>query len=231
MRTSLKILVFIGVLLIFGLVVWAVWGDISPVLKDFFSPHTQAEFEEIFKGYGFAGGLVAFLMQMIQVLSVVFPAAPVQLAVGTTYGVALGLPICVAAIFAANLTAYGIARHFGGRLMPRLFSGNAIKKYAFLQKSKNLNAALFLIYIIPGVPNGMIPYIAVAAGIPFKRFILVITLASIPAVFSMTFTGQCLISGRYTELIIFAIVIALVSVLGFIFRKRLLGLASKTTED
>ena len=115
--------------------------------------------------------LTLWFLAVVQVLSLVIPAMPVQLAAGLAYGPWLGFVTSFSASAVANLTVFLAAR----RLAPvirRLTADNAkaTKLLNSVRSSKDPWFYTILAFITPGLPNGIIPYAAANAGMRPKQF-------------------------------------------------------------
>ena len=109
--------------------------------------------------------LTLWFLAVVQVLSLVIPAMPVQLAAGLAYGPWLGFVTSFSASAIANMSVYLMAR----RLAPvirRLVADNpkAVKLLDSVRSSKDPWFYTILAFITPGLPNGISPYAAANAG-------------------------------------------------------------------
>ena len=105
--------------------------------------------------------LTLWFLAVVQVLSLVIPAMPVQLAAGLAYGPWLGFLTSFSASAVANMSVYLLAR----RLAPvirRLVADNpkAAKLLDSVRSSKDPWFYTILAFITPGLPNGIILQVA-----------------------------------------------------------------------
>lgn len=119
--------------------------------------------------------LTLWFLAVVQVLSLVIPAMPVQLAAGLAYGPWLGFLTSFSASAVANMSVYLLAR----RLAPvirRLVADTpkAAKLLDSVRSSKDPWFYTILAFITPGLPNGIIPYAAANAGMRPKQFLAAI---------------------------------------------------------
>ena len=104
--------------------------------------------------------LTLWFLAVVQVLSLVIPAMPVQLAAGLAYGPWLGFVTSFSASAIANMSVYLMAR----RLAPvirRLVADNpkAVKLLDSVRRSKNPWFYTILAFITPGHPWHPVPWI------------------------------------------------------------------------
>lgn len=196
--------------------------DLWPVLKS----GNEAEIEAYLASADSTVGLVCTAMlQFLQVVSIILPGAPVQIAAGIVYGVWKGGAICYAAYVSANLTVFAVARHLGS-LLDRLAPGQG---GGLLQKVKFLSDAEMPVYmtamacIIPVVPNGIIPYAAARTPMKFWQFAVAVCAGSVVPIFVMCLIGGRILAGEYLLAVAVFGVSLLVVILLIRFRTQLMG--------
>ena len=162
--------------------------------------------------------LTLWFLAVVQVLSLVIPAMPVQLAAGLAYGPWLGFVTSFSASAVANLTVFLAAR----RLAPvirRLTADNAkaTKLLNSVRSSKDPWFYTILAFITPGLPNGIIPY-AANAGMRPKHFIAAIFI-SLPFPTLLTCAaGSFILEGNWLFTVLVGVV--LFSFVGVLFFNR-----------
>ena len=163
--------------------------------------------------------LTLWFLAVVQVLSLVIPAMPVQLAAGLAYGPWLGFVTSFSASAVANLTVFLAAR----RLAPvirRLVADNpkAAKLLDSVRSSKDPWFYTILAFITPGLPNGIIPYAAANAGMCPKQFLAAIFI-SLPFPTLLTCAaGSFMLEGNWLFTVLTGIV--LFSFVGILFFNR-----------
>lgn len=163
--------------------------------------------------------LTLWFLAVVQVLSLVIPAMPVQLAAGLAYGPWLGFVTSFSASAVANLTVFLAAR----RLAPvirRLVADNpkAAKLLDSVRSSKDPWFYTILAFITPGLPNGIIPYAAANAGMRPKQFLAAIFI-SLPFPTLLTCAaGSFILEGNWFFTVLTGIV--LFSFVGILFFNR-----------
>lgn len=226
--TLLRIVLVLAVAaLILGLVYLAfvkAMPDLWPVLKS----GSEAEIEAYLASADSTVGLICTAMlQFLQVVSIILPGAPIQIAAGIVYGVWKGGAICYLAYVSANLAVFAAARHLGG-LLDRLAPGEG---GGLLQKVKFLSDADMPVYmtamacIIPVVPNGIIPYAAARTPMKFWQFAAAVCGGSAVPIFVMCLIGGRILAGEYLlAVVVFGVSLGLVVLLTH-YRARLMALA------
>ena len=156
--------------------------------------------------------LTLWFLAVVQVLSLVIPAMPVQLAAGLAYGPWLGFLTSFSASAVANMSVYLLAR--------RLVADNpkAAKLLDSVRSSKDPWFYTILAFITPGLPNGIIPYAAANAGMRPKQFLAAIFI-SLPFPTLLTCAaGSFILEGNWLFTVLVGVV--LFSFVGVLFFNR-----------
>lgn len=163
--------------------------------------------------------LTLWFLAVVQVLSLVIPAMPVQLAAGLAYGPWLGFLTSFSASAVANMSVYLLAR----RLAPvirRLVADNpkAAKLLDSVRSSKDPWFYTILAFITPGLPNGIIPYAAAHANMKPKQFFAAICISMPIPTLLTCLAGSYLVTGDW----LFTVLIegGMFAVVGLLFHKR-----------
>ena len=93
--------------------------------------------------------------------------------------------------------------------------------FSFILESKNPALLAFLLFLIPGVPNGILPYVFAKTKITLPRYLLSVVAAMTPNILVSSAVGDLITAGDYLPAIIITIILALIVVLVFIQRRRL----------
>ena len=163
--------------------------------------------------------LTLWFLSFVQVVSLVIPAMPVQLAAGLAYGPWKGFVTSFSASALANFAVFMLARRLS-RVILRLAAGHP-KLAARLNSIRNSRDPWFytiLAFITPGLPNGIIPYAAANAGMRPKQFLAAIFL-SLPFPTLLTCAaGSFMLEGNWLFTVLTGIV--LFSFVGILFFNR-----------
>lgn len=195
----------------------------APGLWEAFSSGDEAAIESFLDHQDrlYGAGLI-WLLTFVQVLSIVIPAMPVQLAAGMAFGTWVGFALNFSAAVAANMTVFGIAGRATkllreiGQEHPKV--GNVLNSLSF---SRNRTYYTVMALLIPGLPNGAIPYAAVNSGIQAKMFLTALLIAlPLPTIMTCA-AGDLALSGNLLHgLIMLAALWCAIGVL-FLFRNSL----------
>ncbi len=185
-----------------------------------FSSGDENALQACFDGHNaaYSAGLL-WLLSFVQILSVILPAMPVQLAAGIVLGPWLGTAVCLTACIAAHLAVF----HAASRTKQRLVTlGDASPKLEkarqILSSAKNRTYYTVILLLVPGLPNGIIPYAAAYAGMGQQRYLLALLLSLPLPTFATCLAGNLVLSGDWWLSV--AILAALYAIVGVLFLLR-----------
>lgn len=176
--------------------------------------------------------LTLWFLAFVQVVSLVIPAMPVQLAAGIAYGPWKGFVTSFSASVAANFLVFLLARRLAKVI--ELLTANSPKANKLLNSVRNSKNPWFytiLAFITPGLPNGIIPYAAANAGMRPKQFLAAIFI-SLPFPTLLTCAaGSFMLEGNWLFTVLTGIV--LFSFVGILFfnRTRLIARAHQLNDN
>lgn len=137
-------------------------------------------------------------LQILQVITIFFPGAAVQIAGGLLYGTWKSFLVCYSSFVFGNSMIFYLSRHNVSLLKKIIVKDNR----NFLKISRWLNSSepafmAMLAYMLPGLPNGFIPYVAAKTNITMKHFVLAVLFGSCFQVFIMCSLGHQLLQGHW----------------------------------
>lgn len=123
-----------------------------------------------------------------------------------------------------------LARKFGRPLLEKIFKKEAIDKFDFAI-GNNAEIILFLIFLLPGLPDDMMGYMAGLTDVPLKKLMLIVTLGRLPSVIVTNYIGMGIGQENLWP-------VAIVTVVGVILlaiiawqREKLVNLIKKQGQD
>lgn len=208
----------------------ALIGALTAVCLPFFmrlaEPEFQAGFREWVESLGFGGWLVMLAIQMIQVIVALIPGEPVELLAGVLYGAWGGLGTCLLGLVLASALVFFSVRKFGYPLVSRLFGEKRLREFKFLNNTKSVETATFVLFLIPGVPKDILTYVAGLSVIRPAQFLLISTLARIPSILSSTMMGATMSSGRWGITLVIFLLVAAIGLVGIRYKTAIISRVS-----
>jgi len=198
---------------------------VLPGFVDILEHGNRWEIMEYIRSFGSVRGVVlGFLLQFMQIISIIFPGAPIQIAMGVVFGTWPGLAICVAGYVSANVLVFWLARRLGNR-MDKILPVKQHKVETVITKSEYPGFMVFLACLIPLLPNGIVPYIAARTKLDLKHFFISVFFGSIPCLLLLCAVGHNILEGDYLWAAIFGSILVLSIILLYVFRTKVISLA------
>jgi len=182
------------------------------------------------KQFGVRGVILIGLLQSILTVSAVLPDMPVQLLAGLVYG-KWAIAICLVGMLLGNALLF-FASRYGGDLFHSHFHHSkhpsakhpAANKLLSFDKIKNMRHPewlVFLINLIPGFPNGMLPLIFGQTKMSVFRYLFFVALGELPSLVISTGIGTALKSGNRIITIVLIVIILAMIVTAYLFKDKL----------
>ncbi len=220
-KTALISLTLIGIMLLTAILLVAEYLHLYfPGLWHAFSTGNEQELQNYISGQDrLYGAALLWLLSFVQVLSIVIPAMPVQLVAGMTLGPWRGFLITFSSAIAADMTAFWIAHRASKMLRCIAKERPKIGKMLnSLSVSRNRTYYTVMAILLPGLPNGAIPYAAANSGIKAKVFFCALVIAlPIPTIMTCI-AGRLVITGGILYSV--ALLSVLYAVVGVLFLLR-----------
>ncbi|OJU14377.1 MAG: hypothetical protein BGN88_11715 [Clostridiales bacterium 43-6] len=224
----IKLICIILFILIAAPSLYAAVTNLIPVFQTVLQGGDGNAIKEQLRSFGFQGVIVMVFLQTLQLLTVVVPAPVIWVIGGATYGIFFGMLICLVGINIAGAIAFTLSKKIGTPIITRFFDKN--KNGNFLSRAKHPEIIIFILFIVPGIPNGIMPYLAGMTKISLRKYLITTSLAITPSILMCTLVGDQLASGRFFTAGIIIAVILIFAVLFFLYRKKIYALMEKLDE-
>jgi len=210
----------------FIIVLGIIFISLNTILPGFFDVLEHGDQQEIvsyIRSFGSIGGVaLAFLLQIIQIISIFFPGGPIQIAIGIVFGTLAGFVICHTGYVLANIAVFFSARRLGNHFEQLFSKGDKTSsRFRFLTDAQHPSFVVALSCLIPLLPNGLVPYIAARTKITAWQFLVSVYLGSIPTLLLLNAIGNNLIKGDYLTMALLGGGLILGVALLYFFRKKI----------
>jgi len=219
-KSSKRLIILISVLIIITVILTIVFWPFIRNLRD------EAYRENIsawVKSLGFKGPLLLFCIQILQIFVAVIPGGPIQIMAGMAYGALGGFAVIITGIIFASALVFFLGRKFGLPLLRRFLGEDDLITWSFLKDSRKTARLLFFLFLIPGTPKDILTWLAPLSNISLPSFIILASLARIPAILTSTITGDSMMEGNWILSISLFFIIAVLGLLGMWFRERIIS--------
>lgn len=182
-----------------------------PFIK-FFS---EAEFfREWIKSLGMWSWLVCIGAMALQIIVAIIPGGAMEIGAGYAFGVVEATILCTIGSIIGCAIVFWLARKFGVKFVEAFFPIEKIQNLKFLHDERKRDILSFIIFLIPGMPKDLISYFMGLTDIKLSRWLVISTIARIPAIIVSAMGGQVLGKGQYIVAIIVLLVILGISAIG-----------------
>lgn len=222
-KNRLKIILILVILLaLIGYVVWdvACTGPLTMLFTD------RDRLVAIVESMGVFGPLLFMLLQLVQAIIAPIPSNVIGTIGGFLFGWWGVLWTTISATLGAFIVFY-LSRRFGRRLVEHFVKPETLKRFDFIFESDRATIVLFLIFLIPGLPDDIVCYVAGLTKVPLRHLVMIFAIGRLPAVIVNNYVGMGLGEGNIT--LVFWVVAAAVLIFAVAYwqQDRILGLLRK----
>lgn len=218
------LLAFIAIIAIIMVLLW-------PSMKDLFNEGGAQRLVTRLKSAGPLGVLALLGIQFLQVVVAFIPGEVVQLAAGLMYGPWFGALIILVGCVISSFVIYQLVHKLGAPFVRSMVSEKHMERFERFEKSGKLDIIVFVLFLIPGMPKDVFTYIVPLTSMKVKRFLTLTTIARIPGVLASTYMAHGFSKGDIVGPIAVMCVVALLAVIGFVFRERIMNFFERKGSD
>jgi uncharacterized membrane protein YdjX (TVP38/TMEM64 family) len=189
----------------------------------------EVELERAVRDAGVFGILICLGMQFIQVVVAFIPGEAVQAVIGYMYGTIGGGFITLLGALVSSIFVFYLVRKLGAPFVQGMVGGKESKRFKFLTDSKNLNALVLILFLIPGLPKDLFTYVFPLTKIRASTFFVLSTIGRTPAIFATTFVVSSFRAGNYLQMIIVAVIFGGLGILGIVFNQQIMAFVDSIT--
>lgn len=222
-------LILIALIVLTGVICWFMFKDVLVEMIALIRNGDEQQLSAFLAGQSLFNGLAAlFLVSILQVVSIVLPGPVFQVAGAVIFGWWRSFLVCWTGFVCGNGLVFFLARFFGRSLTEAL--GLEQKNGWLLNKMNSADPRFVtaLACMIPGIPNGIIPYVAQRCDMRLYSFVFAIAASSWINILLNCIAGHFLARGEYMfTFIAFALQLVILAVVA-LNKDRILGTDKKT---
>jgi len=174
---------------------------------------------------GILAPIVFIFLSIIETVVAPIPGQIIGLAGGFIFGW-WGLALNFIATGIGCFIVFYLSRRFGRPLAEKMIKKASLDKFDHLTQEKG-SLVFFLIFLIPGLPNDIICYIAGLTEIPIKRLMLLVLLGRLPSMIMTNFIGAGLSEDSLLPIFIITIITVILLAIIIVRRDKILKMISK----
>jgi uncharacterized membrane protein YdjX (TVP38/TMEM64 family) len=200
------------------------WPDAWQQLIHFFHSfkelfHSVEDLREFILSFGIWSPVVFFLLQVLQVVLAPIPGGAVVVAGGYIFGTITGLLLCLGGALVGSVIVFLLGRHWGRPLVIKLVGQKLFDKYIGLFDKNGL--LLFIIFLLPYLPDDAVCALAGLSKISLRRFILLVIVGRVPSMLVTILITNGLFQGSFLLWICIGTVLLILLGIAFFYRNRL----------
>lgn len=147
--------------------------------------------------FGFWGKLAYIGLMALQVVIVLIPGEPLELAGGYAFGALEGTVLALSGFVLGSAVVFSLVRRFGVKMVEVFFTKDKIRQMEFLKNPKKTKVIAFIIMMIPGTPKALISYFAGLTKLTMKQWLSIVAIARIPSLIGSTIPGGAVGNENY----------------------------------
>ena len=184
-------------------------------------------FREWIDQFGVWAPAVFTLLVMLQVIVAVIPGGPFEVAGGYAFGALQGTVISLIGCTMGSMLVFLLVRRYGMRIVRIFFSEKDVESMSFILDSPKWKWLLTVIFLLPGTPKDLLSYVAGLTRIHPGTWFLICSVARLPAIIVSALAGNAFVTAGYRTAIIYFLVLAAITGLGYLTFKKLRDKHSK----
>ena len=169
---------------------------------------------------GIRGPLICIAVQYVQVVIFFIPGEVTQFAAGNLFGAWAGFLYSWIGIMLGSASAYGFSRLAGRPVIQKIIGKKRLEKIDNALDTGKGRKALFLMFLLPGVPKDSLSFGVGLTDFRIGEFIALSGLGRAPAILFSTLIGSQYQERDYTSIAITVVVAGLVIAAAYLYEKK-----------
>lgn len=176
---------------------------------------------EFVSGFGILGPVAIIVLQAGQVVLAPVPGQILALVAGYLFGPWWGTLFNMIGITIGSTIAFWLSRKYGRPYVEDIVHEEALERFDAISE-QNARATLFVIFLIPGLPDDVICFAGGLTSIPLWQLVIIAVVGRLPAFFLVNVVGGMLGTEEFVGALSLGIALIAASILGYLNRHRLL---------
>lgn len=169
---------------------------------------------------GVRGPLICMAVQYTQVVIFFIPGEITQIAAGYVFGAWAGFLYSWIGIMLGSASAYVFSRLVGRPVIQKIIGGKRLEKLDNALDSSKGRSALFLMFLLPGVPKDALSFGVGLTDFRMAEFIVLSGLGRAPALLFSTLIGSQIQERDYASIAITVVIAGLVIGAAYLYEKK-----------
>lgn len=171
------------------------------------------------EGFGVFAPLVFVAVQAIQVIVAPIPGQVMALVGGYLFGSVWGSVYSMTGVMIGSAVAFSISKRWGRPAVERLVHDDLVERFDGFVSRIGV-PGLFLLVVIPGLPDDAICFLAGLTRFRLSTFVVVLAAGRLPAYVITNYAGGSLAAGHLLEATVAMGVVVALSLLAYLNREQ-----------
>ena len=194
-----------------------------PYIKQLSSQEGMQELITTVRSTGPLAVGVLLLLQLAQVIIAFIPGEVVQVVAGILYGPVWGTIIILCGALGSTVIIYHLVQKLGTPFVSKMVPAETQEKLGFITRTSRIDAIVFVLFLIPGLPKDLITYLVALTEVRKSRFFFFSTLGRAPGVIVTSFAGHSLAGGNWMMLAFIVGIAVVILVVFFLLRDKVMA--------
>jgi uncharacterized membrane protein YdjX (TVP38/TMEM64 family) len=181
-------------------------------------------------GFGPFAPVVFVLLQATQVVVAPIPGQVVGLVGGYLFGPVWGTAYSLLGVAVGSTVVFVLSRRYGRPYVERFIVPETVAEFDDLVDSGGL-VGLFLVFLIPGLPDDAVCFLAGLTRIPVSKLVLVAVVGRAPGFLLVAVVGADLAAGRASAALWLLGAVSALSLVTYLFRDRIVAGLHRTRDE
>lgn len=177
---------------------------------------------EYIRGYGILAPLALIVLQAVQVVAAPIPGQILAVVAGYLFGAWWGTLYNMIGITIGSTVAFWLSRRYGRSYVETVIDDQALEQFDAASEDYG-RPALFLIFLVPGLPDDVICFAGGLTDIPLWQLVVIAFVGRAPAFFLVNVVGELFSTNDVAWAVALSVLLVAVSGLAYVYRDRLLA--------
>ncbi len=214
MKKSQAILNLIAIIITLILIGIAIWQPLAKTLEN------REEIKSFILGYGPLAPIILIIIIALQVLFAPIPGQTAGLASGYLFGPISGTLYSMIGLIIGSYIVFSLSRKFGRPFVEKFVKQDTLKKFDHFSSENGL-LTLFIIYLLPALPDDAICYMAGLTNIKIKNLMIVSAIGRLPGFIVLNLVGAGLASQNSQFTISLFVTFTIISIFLFLYKNEI----------
>ncbi len=217
------------ILIVIALLVWLSFRYLLPLSHLLATEEGRLALSDRILQYGIFAPMIYIGLMAMQIVIAFIPGGPMEIIAGMLFGVVRGSLYSLIGAFLGTLLVLLLVRCFGKKIVSFFVSDEKMQSFQILHHEKRLEALVFLLYLLPGIPKDILTYVVPLTRIRAGHFLMIATLARTPALVASVMVGDSFTKGNYVLCAVICLVAVCLLFVGFWMKQRVVSERSEKT--